>query len=104
MTNFLCVLLYWCMMLTPPLAPPTHRINALKIHLSGTYRRLVAYPRQLSWRWLPAEELAATPPAVRNSIALEEKSRNLELSFSLENSCYATVLLREIMKQEIYSK
>ena len=91
------------------------RINTLRMHLPGSYRRLIAYPKQLSWRWVPPNKLA-TPSKFRDSIepgaamlsqqTVGEKEGGkktaapaVELSFSLETNCFATVLLREIMKQ-----
>ena len=77
----------------------------------------ISYPKQLSWRWVPPSELA-TPSKFRDSIGpgaailsqriVGERERGkktaaaaVELSFSLETNsyCFATVLLREIMKQ-----
>ena len=93
------------------------------MHLPGSYRRLIAYPKQLSWRWVPPNELArlgrrdiigtgattssSTAASVNQSVAMGERDGGkdtaaaaaVELSFSLENSCYATVFLREVMKQ-----
>ena len=85
------------------------------MHIPGSYRRLIAYPKQLSWRWVPLNELA-TPSKFRDSIGpgaamLSQQTVGereggkktaalaVELSFSLESNCYATILLREVMKQ-----
>lgn len=102
------------------------RIYGLRMHLPGSYRRLIAYPKQLSWRWVPPNELAtpgrsrdivetgattrpnnskAASTTVDQSVGVGERGGGentaaaVELSFALESSCYATVFLREIMKQ-----
>ena len=100
---------------------PSHllcRINALRMHIPGSYRRLIAYPKQLSWRWVPPSELVA-PPKFRDNVGpgtvlLNQQQTTgerdggkkaaasapaMELSFSLETNCFATVFLREVMKQ-----
>ena len=104
------------------------------MHLPGSYRKLIAHPKQLSWKWLEPPKLNPAPSQAssysscgpsalktestdlhvqseRQSISScvsdkdctsEDVSKqshpNLEISFTLEKSCYATVLLRELMK------
>ena len=100
--------------------PLLYRINALRMHIPGSYRRLIAYPKQLSWRWVPPSELVA-PPKFRDNIGpgtilLNQQQTTgerdggkntaasapaMELSFSLETNCFATVFLREVMKQQL---
>ena len=93
------------------------RINGLRMHIPGSYRRLITYPKQLSWQWVPPNELAmrfrgsrrdniGPGAAMLNQQAEGEKEGGktaagpaVELSFSLESNCYATVFLREVMKQ-----
>jgi len=93
-------------------------MSRLGINFAGTYRKLISRPKQLSWKWLVPEITPSQPAAAVQVIATELTSdvpikhdtndrppcdgpRNiLELCFSLDKSCYATVLLRELMKPQ----
>lgn len=106
------------------------------MHLPGSYRRLIAHPKQLSWKWLDSPKINPLP-SLTNSFTSHTAQKtdstgmysqpeldssgstslntqecaskdmpnsdkdqpDLEISFSLEKACYATVLLRELMKQ-----
>ena len=46
------------------------------MHVAGSYRKMVACPRHMTWEWFD--------------------SRTLRLHFTLEPSCYATMLLGEL--------
>ena len=71
-------------------APHLHclRLRRLGISSSGAYRKLLAFPQNMQWRVREGGEGEG------------EGVRDLELEFSLPPSCYATVLLRELMKTE----
>ncbi|KAF5888731.1 putative cyclin-related protein FAM58B [Clarias magur] len=68
------------------------RIPSLKLNVPGCYRPLVSYPRDVSYSLHSDQDTQDT------GVAASPCRTNLELSFSLNASCYATVCLREIMK------
>ncbi|KAG7393897.1 hypothetical protein PHYPSEUDO_000074 [Phytophthora pseudosyringae] len=53
--------------------------------VKGAYRTLVAYPRALEWSW--QEE--------------QDNSLSLQLSFSLDSGCFATMCLREVLHSDM---
>ena len=66
--------------------------------LKGTYRKVVVKPRHLSWHWGalgddPASEVAA--PVV------EEEQGCASIRFTLPPGAYATMCLRELLRQEV---
>ncbi|XP_020372034.1 pseudouridylate synthase PUS7L isoform X1 [Rhincodon typus] len=78
------------------------RIPALQLNIPGCYRRLLAQPQQLLFRWLEDKEVPFTKEGCElvtdDSKQPHEVRDSLSVSFSLNSSCYATVCLREIMK------
>ncbi len=81
----------------------------LGLNSSGAYRKLMSYPKQLSWRRCERPLPVPGPTAIDSTIASEGKTsgeeiladdggKSVELSFSLSKASYATVLLRELMK------
>ena len=121
-------------LLPPP--PPPHsalewhcirpcRLRRLGLKCPGAYRRIIAQPSQLSWRWIDSttiskasvvgrsssEEACGSMPIHKEAHNPREDQEafgdhcngergNLELTFSLPPSTYATVMLRELMKVE----
>ncbi|KAL4116040.1 hypothetical protein PRIC2_013042 [Phytophthora ramorum] len=53
--------------------------------VKGAYRPLVAYPRDLEWTWQEDQH----------------NSLSLQLSFSLDSGCFATMCLREVLYSDI---
>lgn len=95
----------------------THRMTRLGIHHAGAYRKLIAYPKQLSWRWLetginPSKTslcITSSGPSEPKELKQEKKlppltsqevvdKLGVEVSFSLETGSYATALTREMLK------
>ncbi|XP_072408711.1 pseudouridylate synthase PUS7L isoform X1 [Chiloscyllium punctatum] len=78
------------------------RIPALQLNIPGCYRRLLAQPQQLVFRWLEDKEMSFAQEgcvfATDESNQPQEMRDSLSVSFSLNSSCYATICLREIMK------
>ena len=103
------------------------------MNLPGAYRKLVAFPGDLSWKCVKDEHACAARTSAGQSTVTEDSSptndgvkrprlsvdeaqragaaglndlhqssdnfcNNLELSFRLEPSCYATSCIRELMK------
>ena len=69
------------------------RLRRLGISSSGAYRKLLAFPQNMQWRVSEGGEGEVGEGE-------GEGVRDLEMEFSLPPSCYATVLLRELMKTE----
>ncbi|KAE8911849.1 hypothetical protein PF005_g4700 [Phytophthora fragariae] len=53
--------------------------------VKGAYRSLVAYPRDLEWTWQEDDD----------------KALSLQLSFSLDSGCFATMCLREVLHSDL---
>ncbi|KAG6597930.1 uncharacterized protein IUM83_07702 [Phytophthora cinnamomi] len=53
--------------------------------VKGAYRPLIAYPRDLEWAWQDDED----------------KGLSLQLSFSLDSGCFATMCLREVLHSDL---
>ncbi|KAJ2314914.1 multisubstrate pseudouridine synthase 7 [Coemansia sp. Cherry 401B] len=80
--------------------------------LSGAYRRIVIRPRDFSFEWMRYSD-DTLPLARSDSDAIENKHvpesiefgdhLALKLKFDLPSSAYATMLLRELMRQETAS-
>ncbi|KAK9818597.1 hypothetical protein WJX74_008127 [Apatococcus lobatus] len=86
--------------------------------LTGDYRHLLHRPRNLTWRQFgysqPDEDLLSKDNVIQElptsnqaastgaeTVALEEAPfQALHLTFSLPSSCYATMLIRELTKQQ----
>ena len=119
-------------------------MSRLGIHHAGTYRKLISYPKQLSWKWLerdfnpsktvkcttnrglsPGSDLLAPKELKQEAnqsgeeelqaskdvsvasckdtggdVGSQVDESSVEMCFSLDTSCYATVMLRELMKVE----
>ncbi|KAJ1912755.1 multisubstrate pseudouridine synthase 7 [Mycoemilia scoparia] len=90
-------------------------MNTFKNHstkeyrLTGSYRKLLAKPEDLEWEWMRFNDgtlpLVQTDYAKLKNLPLPEsvpdgKHLALRLSFNLESSTYATMLLREILSSE----
>ncbi|XP_032741320.1 pseudouridylate synthase 7 homolog-like protein [Rattus rattus] len=73
------------------------RVPALKLNVPGCYRHIVKHPHNVSHRLVhpDAAELRAEGPHA------DDTASSLALSFDLDASCYATVCLREMMKDDI---
>ena len=100
-----------------------YRMSRLGLNLAGVYRKLITYPKNLSWKMMSSPplppppkplpgglKLGSTPTpgtvvpqeedgvsAVENS-ALDEEEQTLEMCFDLDSATYATMLVREITK------
>lgn len=119
-------------------------MTRLGIHNAGAYRKLISYPKQLSWKWLEsfnpyvtetsntvtvhsglnlnsepqspkelnqdANQSSEEEPLAGKDVPVHVAGRkdndsdtdelSVEVCFSLDTSCYATVMLRELMKVE----
>ena len=63
---------------------------------SGAYRQLIQFPRNVHWRIVKSDG----GEGVRRDGG-ESVRRDLELEMGLPPSCYATVMLRELMKTDL---
>ena len=63
---------------------------------SGAYRQLIQFPRNIHWRIVKSD----CGEGVRRDGG-ESVRRDLELEMGLPPSCYATVMLRELMKTDL---
>ena len=63
---------------------------------SGAYRQLIQFPRNVHWRIVKS----VGGEGVRRDDG-EGVRRDLELEMGLPPSCYATVMLRELMKTDL---
>lgn len=89
------------------------RVGGLKLNLPGSYRPLLASPRNLSYQLQRADCRGGGGKEVTgesskrdsqiNESSTEDKrdSLALMLNFDLDSSCYATICLREIMKCDL---
>ncbi|CAG12096.1 unnamed protein product [Tetraodon nigroviridis] len=92
------------------------RVGGLKLNLPGSYRPLLASPRNLSYQLQRADcgggrggggkEVtgeSSKRDRQKNESSAEDKqdSPSLMLNFDLDSSCYATICLREIMKCDL---
>lgn len=95
------------------------RVSWLGLNCPGAYRKLVAYPKNLSWNFrslaphhsspcqqttppVPSATSACTPgpqlPATTLAAGKSAEELDLELNFDLDTSSYATMFVREIAK------
>nr|CAD7576498.1 unnamed protein product [Timema californicum] len=90
----------------------TSNQQAKSYALSGSYRRLLLHPKDLSWRAVhyPSPEdilILSDLEKMHGEKLIEDnpdgKNKALIVEFSLPSSTYATMLLREIMKQDTSS-
>lgn len=90
------------------------RVGGLKLNLPGSYRPLLASPRNLHYQLQRAAckggggggevtgESSKRGSQINESSAEDKRdSLALMLNFDLDSSCYATICLREIMKCEL---
>lgn len=92
------------------------RVSGLKLNLPGSYRPLLASPRNLRYQLQRAAckgrgvggggevtgESSKRDSQINESSAQDKQdSLALMLNFDLDSSCYATICLREIMKCEL---
>ena len=73
---------------------------------SGAYRQLIQFPRNMHWRIVRSDAYGGE--GVRENMGEGVKrddgegvKRDLELEMGLPSSCYATVMLRELMKTDL---
>ena len=71
------------------------RMKPLSLAVPGSYRKLLSYPKNLSWKILPR-----VPLSHDQHVTSPPKSDSVFFKVTLDTSCYATVFLREIMKQK----
>ena len=63
------------------------------LSLTGAYRRCIVVPKDLELHEFRYENMNDEEPSESGEV------RGVEISFTLPSSCYATMLLRELMKQ-----
>ena len=110
------------MMAAIGLTAASFRVSWLGINSAGVYRHLVAYPRNMSWKFsksvspqlsvsprtpvqqiTPREDLlpVSGPSVLKQQVKehnLSEQAVNLEMNFDLDTSTYATMFIREVAK------
>ncbi|XP_006888247.1 PREDICTED: pseudouridylate synthase 7 homolog-like protein [Elephantulus edwardii] len=73
------------------------KVPALKLNAPGCYRQILKYPHNLSYQLKDEQDTAVKT----KDPCISEAPLSLLISFDLDSSCYATVCLREIMKQDV---
>jgi tRNA(Glu) U13 pseudouridine synthase TruD len=103
------------MMAAIGLTAASFRVSRLRISSAGGYRKLIAHPKNLSWRLrtLPSlpqtpaigsssEQVVVTPDRPERtdsaSFCSGEDRLGVEMNFDLAPSMYATMFIREITK------
>ncbi|XP_063783410.1 pseudouridylate synthase PUS7L isoform X1 [Pseudophryne corroboree] len=75
------------------------RIGKLQLNVPGCYRHIVKYPHNLLYKLIfGSDDQCQGMDDRTNPEGLNSQKISLKLSFELDSSCYATVLLREMMK------
>jgi len=80
-------------------------VSWLGINCPGVYRRLIACPRNFSWKFFPSPSAPLTaaspthkPGTPTTGLTTKNIDSNVEINFDLDTSTYATMLVREITK------
>ncbi|XP_054997578.1 pseudouridylate synthase PUS7L isoform X2 [Sorex araneus] len=72
------------------------KVPALKLNVPGCYRQILKRPRNLSYQLMEEHNIDVK----KDDSHISEAALSLLVSFDLDASCYATVCLREIMKDD----
>ena len=71
---------------------------------SGAYRQLIHFPRNIHWRIVRSNSGEGVRENMGEDVKRDDGEgvrRDLELEMCLPPSCYATVMLRELMKTDL---